>query len=92
MKMSLPGSTLSHFKTFPLSLAQLDKMRFSSTTIFIIAPLLVSANPTTEKPRITIPLNKGTNFYHSDGSVDIEVLKRQAAYSTVYAVFPFNRL
>jgi hypothetical protein len=67
-------------------------MHFSLTTIFIAVPLLVSATPTVEKPRITIPLNKRTNVYRGDGSVDIDVLKLQVAYSTAQAIFPFNPL
>jgi hypothetical protein len=56
-------------------------MHFSLATILAVAPLLVSAAPTVEKPRITIPLNKRTNVYRIDGSVDTEVLKLQAAHS-----------
>jgi hypothetical protein len=57
-------------------------MIFSLGTILSIAPLLVSAAPTTETPHTTIPLNKRTNVYRNDGSVDIEALKQQVAHST----------
>jgi hypothetical protein len=67
-------------------------MRFSLVTILAIAPLLVSAAPTTQKPRATIPLSKHTNVYRSDGSVNIEVLKLQAAHSVAYVRIPFNYL
>ena len=65
-------------------------MHFSLATILAVLPLLVSAAPTTQKPRVTIPLNKHTNVYRSDGSVDIEVLKLQAAHSVAYVISPFN--
>jgi cathepsin D len=61
-------------------------MHFSLATILAVIPLLASASPTTQKPRVTIPLNKRTNVYRSDGSVDIEVLKLQAAHSTAYVI------
>jgi cathepsin D len=61
-------------------------MHYSLATILAVLPLLVSAVPTAQKPRITIPLNKRTNVYRSDGSVDIEVLKLQAAHSTAYVI------
>jgi cathepsin D len=57
-------------------------MHFSLATILAVVPLLVSAAPTPQKPRLSIPLDKHTNVYRSDGSVDIEVLKLQAAHST----------
>ena len=60
-------------------------MHFFLPTI-LADPLLVSAATTTQKPRVTIPLNKRTNLYHSDGSVDTELLKRQAAYSTAHVI------
>jgi hypothetical protein len=60
-------------------------MHFFLATILAV-PLLVSAATTTQKPRVTIPLDKRTNLYHSDGSVDTELLKQQAAYSTAYVI------
>lgn len=59
-------------------------MHFSLATILAVIPLLVSAAPTTQKPRVTIPLSKRTNVYRSDGSVDIDALKLHAAHSTAY--------
>lgn len=66
------------------------KMRFHLATILAVTPILVSATPTTENPPLTIPLNKRTNVYRSDGSVDIEALKAQVAHSTSYVISPFN--
>jgi cathepsin D len=57
-------------------------MHFSLATILAVVPLLVSAAPTVQKPRIHIPLTKRSNVLRRDGSVDIEVLKLQAAHST----------
>jgi cathepsin D len=65
-------------------------MHFFLAPIFAVGFLLVSAARTTQKPRITIPLNKRTDIYRSDGSVDIKVLKRQTAQSTAYVILNFN--
>jgi len=65
-------------------------MHFSLATILAVVPLLVSAVPTAQKPRITIPLNKRTNVYRSDGSVNIENLKLQAAHSTAKIIRGFK--
>jgi cathepsin D len=64
-------------------------MHFSIATILIIVPILVSAAPTTQKPHITIPLNKHTNVHRSDGSVNPEALKLQVARSVAYVVSHF---
>jgi hypothetical protein len=61
-------------------------MHFSLATILVVVPLLVSAAPTTQKPRVTIPLRKHTNIYRSDGSVNTEALKLQAAHSVAYVI------
>lgn len=65
-------------------------MHFSLATILAVVPLLVSAAPTTQKPRVTIPLSKRTNVYRSDGSVDIDALKLHAAHSTAKILRGFN--
>ena len=65
-------------------------MHFSLATVLAVVPLLVSAAPTSQKPHLTIPLNKRTDVYRRDGSVDIEVLKLQAAHSTGYVISPFD--
>jgi cathepsin D len=57
-------------------------MHFPITTILAVLPLLASATPIAQHPRVTIPLTKRTNVFRQDGSVDIEVLKIQAASST----------
>lgn len=65
-------------------------MHFSLATILAVVPLLVSAAPTTQKPRVTIPLSKRTNVYRSDGSVDIDALKLHAAHSTAKILRGFH--
>jgi len=62
-------------------------MHFSTATILAVLPLLVSAAPTTQKPRVTVPLSRHTNVYRSDGSVDVKILKLQAAHSVSYVMF-----
>lgn len=59
-------------------------MYFSLATIIAVLPLLAAASPVAQKPRVTIPLTKRTDVYRRDGSVDIEVMKLQAAHSTAY--------
>jgi hypothetical protein len=67
-------------------------MHLSIATILAVFPLLVLSTPTTQKPRLTIPLTKRTNVYRRDGSVDIEALKLQLARSTAYVISLFNAL
>jgi cathepsin D len=67
-------------------------MHFSTATILAVIPLLVSAAPTTQKPRVTIPLNKYTNVFRSDGSINIKILKLQAASSVSYVMSRFPPL
>ncbi len=67
-------------------------MHFSLATILAVFPLLVLSTPTTQKPRLTIPLKKRTDVYHSDGSINIEALKLQVARTTAYAISLFNAL
>jgi hypothetical protein len=57
-------------------------MHFSLAAILVVVPLLASATPITDKLPLTIPLNKRTNIYRHDGSIDFEIVKRQAARST----------
>jgi len=67
-------------------------MHFSAATILAVVPLLVSASPTMQKPRVTIPLNKRTNVFLNDGSVDVKMLKLQAASSVSYVMSRFHPL
>jgi cathepsin D len=57
-------------------------MHFSLATILAIVPLLASASPLAQQPRVTIPLQKKSNVYRTDGSVNVDVLKGQIAAST----------
>jgi cathepsin D len=61
-------------------------MQFSIATILAVLPLLASASPIAQQPRVSIPLSKRSNVFRRDGSVDIEVLKIQAAASTAYVI------
>lgn len=61
-------------------------MHFQLSTILTIAPLLVSAVPTAQKPRITIPLTKRSDFGCPDGVADVEGLQLHVAYSTAYVL------
>jgi len=64
-------------------------MHFSLAAIFAVVLLVASTAHTTH---ITIPLSRHTNVYRSDGSVDLEALKRETDYSTAYLISPFNPL
>lgn len=66
-------------------------MHFSLATILVIVPLLASASPLAQQPRVTIPLQKKSNVYRSDGSVNIDVLKGQIAASTGKILRGFDR-
>lgn len=57
-------------------------MHFSLTTIITALPLLAAASPIAQEPHITIPLAKRDNVLRRDGSVNIEALRHQAAWST----------
>lgn len=59
-------------------------MHFPIATILAVLPLLASATPIAQSPRVTVPLTKRTNVFHRDGSVNIEVLKTQAAAASAY--------
>jgi hypothetical protein len=63
-------------------------MHLSLATILAVVPLVVSATNTTQTPHVTIPLKMRGDFYRSDGSVDIEALKRNADYTTAYVISP----
>lgn len=65
-------------------------MHFSLATIIAVLPLLASATPIAQQPRVTIPLSKRTNVFRRDGSVDIEVMKSQAAHSTAKILRGFH--
>jgi cathepsin D len=65
-------------------------MHFSLTTILAVVPLVLSAANTTQTPPATIPLKRHGSIYRSDGSVDLEALKRNADYTAVYVIPPFN--
>lgn len=64
-------------------------MHFQLSTILTIAPLLVSAVPTAQKPRITIPLTKRSDFGCPDGVADVEGLQLHATHSTEYDLYWF---
>jgi len=63
-------------------------MHFSLAAILAVV-LVVSTAHTTH---VTIPLSRRTNVYRSDGSVDLEALKRETDHSTAYVISPFNPL
>lgn len=57
-------------------------MHFSLATILAVLPLLASATPLAQSPRVTIPISKRSNLRRSDGSVNAEALKGSVAAST----------
>jgi hypothetical protein len=61
-------------------------MRFSLATIITVVPLLASATPLVQSPRVTIPISKRTNLRRQDGSVDVEALKASVSASTAYVI------
>jgi hypothetical protein len=63
-------------------------MHFSLAIVFAVVPLVISAANTTQTRHVTIPLERCANFYRSDGSVDIEALKRVVDHSTAYVISP----
>lgn len=75
----------SNSTVFPAQLV-LDKMHFSLATILAVLPLLASATPLAQSPRVTIPISKRSNLRRSDGSVNAEALKGSVAASTGYVI------
>jgi hypothetical protein len=65
-------------------------MHFSLATILAVVPLVLSAANTTQTPHVTIPLKRHGSLYRSDGSVDLEALKRNADYTTAYVIPPLT--
>jgi cathepsin D len=61
-------------------------MHFSFATIVAIVPLLASATPLAQSPRVTIPISKRSNLRRHDGSVDVEALKSAVVASTTYFI------
>jgi hypothetical protein len=66
-------------------------MHLSLATVMAIIPLLASATPLAQFPRITMPISKRTTLRRDDGSVNIEALKASVAAVTAYCL-PFDRL
>jgi hypothetical protein len=64
-------------------------MHFSLAAGLAVVLLVASTAHTTHT---TIPLSRRTNVYRSDGSVDLEELKRETDHSTAYVISPFNPL
>ena len=64
-------------------------MNFSLAAILAVVLIVVSTAHTTHT---RIPLSRRTNVYRSDGSVDLEALKRETDHSTAYVISPFNPL
>jgi hypothetical protein len=56
-------------------------MHFSLAIILTIVPLLASASPLVEQPRVTIPLFERSNLHLPDGSVNVEKLSGYLASS-----------
>ena len=67
-------------------------MHLSLAAIIVVVPLLASATPLAQSPRVTIPISKTTNLHRNDGSLDVEALKRSVAASTEYVIFLLDRL
>jgi cathepsin D len=65
-------------------------MHFSLAIILAVVPLVLSAANTTQTPHITIPLKRHGSVYRSDGSVDLQALKRNVDYTNAYVISPFN--
>jgi hypothetical protein len=67
-------------------------MNFSLAAILAVVLLVASAVHTAHT---RIPLSRRTNVYRSDGSVDLEALKRETDHSTAYVnslLAPVNTL
>jgi hypothetical protein len=67
-------------------------MHFSLATLIIVVPLLASATPLAQSPRVTIPISRRINLRRQDGSVDIDALKTSVSASTAYVIFLLDRL
>jgi hypothetical protein len=67
-------------------------MSFSLVAILAVVLLVVS---TVHTAHTRIPLSRRTNVYRSDGSVDLEALKRETDHSIAYVnslLTPVNAL
>lgn len=59
-------------------------MHFPLATLVALIPLLASASPITESPRIVIPISKRSSLRHEDGSVNVDALKSSVSASVKY--------
>jgi hypothetical protein len=67
-------------------------MHFSLATLIIVVPLLASATPLAQSPRVTIPISKRTNLRRQDGSVDISALTGSVSASIAYVISFLDQL
>jgi cathepsin D len=56
-------------------------MHFSIGTILAIVPLLVSASPLAEQPRVTIPLSERSNLFKQDGFVNLDKVREHRGFT-----------